>query len=79
MESQDTASAAAQADTKALPRAVVFDLDGCVWDPEMYQLWGGGAPFTVQPSGNLKDRAGVEVHLLGAVRDIMYELKTDPK
>ena len=31
--------------TTALPKVVVFDLDGCVWDPEMYQLWGGGAPF----------------------------------
>ena len=29
----------------ALPKVVVFDLDGCVWDPEMYELWGGGAPF----------------------------------
>ena len=29
----------------ALPKVIVFDLDGCVWDPEMYQLWGGGAPF----------------------------------
>ena len=27
------------------PKAVVFDLDGCVWRPEMYELWGGGAPF----------------------------------
>ena len=29
----------------ALPKVIVFDLDGCVWDPEMYELWGGGAPF----------------------------------
>ena len=24
----------------------VFDLDACCWSPEMYELWGGGAPFT---------------------------------
>ena len=29
-----------------LPAAVVFDLDGCVWSPDMYMLWGGGAPFS---------------------------------
>ena len=32
---------------------LVFDLDGCCWDPEMYELWGGGSPFTqakVRPS-----------------------------
>ena len=28
-----------------LPKAFVFDLDGCCWDPEMYELWGGGSPF----------------------------------
>ena len=32
---------------KLLPKVLAFDLDGCVWDPEMYELWGrGGAPFT---------------------------------
>ena len=32
---------------KILPRVLAFDLDGCVWDPEMYELWGrGGSPFT---------------------------------
>ena len=30
---------------------VVFDLDGCLWDPEMYMLsWRGGAPF--EPDGD---------------------------
>ena len=32
---------------KLLPKVLAFDLDGCVWDPEMHELWGrGGAPFT---------------------------------
>lgn len=63
-----------------LPRALVFDLDGCLWAPEMYELWGrGGAPFTLTKNGNLKDRSGEEVELLGDVRNIMLELKTDEK
>ena len=44
---------------KMLPRCLVFDLDGCVWDPEMYELWsGGGAPFKENKDGTLSDRAG---------------------
>ena len=59
------------------PKVVVFDLDGCVWYPEMYMMWGGGAPFTVQPNGDLKDRSGSKCYLMGAVRDIMHSPKTD--
>ena len=33
--------------------------DGCVWDPEMYELWGGGgAPFKQNKDGTLIDKAG---------------------
>ena len=36
-----------------LPKVIVFDLDGCLWRPEMYELLyfsgGFGAPFTVPP------------------------------
>ena len=49
----------------ALPKAVVFDLDGCLWYPDMYMLWGGGAPFTEGGSGELTDRAGQRVQMLG--------------
>lgn len=63
----------------ALPRAVVFDLDGCLWYPDMYKLWGGGAPFTVTETGDLTDKRGRAVYLLGAVADVLFELKTDPK
>ena len=55
-------------------KAVVFDLDGCVWDPEMYELWGGGSPFTLQEGGDLKDVRGTPVRLLGAMRRVMREL-----
>jgi magnesium-dependent phosphatase 1 len=28
------------------PIVIVFDVDGTIWSPEMYELWGrGGAPF----------------------------------
>jgi hypothetical protein len=44
---------------RMLPRCLVFDLDGCVWDPEMYELWGGGgAPFKANKDGTLSDKAG---------------------
>lgn len=49
---------------------VVFDLDACCWYPEMYMLWGGGAPFSTrsqQPNNRLKDSRGTEVKLLGDV------------
>ena len=64
---------------KILPAVVVFDLDGCCWDPEMYELWGGGAPFTPNTDGTLSDKKGTKVHLLGDVKNILYELHTDPK
>ena len=39
------------ATTKPVPKVFVFDLDGCCWDPEMYELYGG-APFKAKiPSG----------------------------
>ena len=29
--------------TPRTPKLVAFDLDGTVWTPDMYMLWGGGA------------------------------------
>uniref|UniRef100_A0A7S2JFT4 Magnesium-dependent phosphatase-1 n=1 Tax=Haptolina brevifila TaxID=156173 RepID=A0A7S2JFT4_9EUKA len=46
---------------------VVFDLDACCWYPEMYQLWGGGAPFvqnSVEPNNTLTDTRKTTVRLL---------------
>ena len=65
-----------------VPKALVFDLDGCLWEPEMYELMympGGGSPFTMQLDGDLADKSGTKVKLIGDVREIMHELKTDPK
>ena len=60
------------------PKVVVFDLDGCVWYPEMYMLWGGGSPFTQCSGGDLADASGTKTYLMGAVRQIFHELNTDP-
>jgi magnesium-dependent phosphatase 1 len=64
-----------------IPKILVFDLDGCVWNPEMYELmWGpGGGPFKVRPDGDLSDKSGEHIYLMGDVRKIMDELKHDAK
>jgi len=65
------------------PKVVVFDLDGCLWRPEMYELvWfsgGRGAPFRPDPEnpGSLLTRGDEPVYLLGDVRDVMKELYLD--
>ena len=54
----------------APPVLVVWDLDACCWAPEMYELWGGGAPFkqnATTPNNTLTDKAGRTVQLLGDV------------
>lgn len=74
------AKAMAVAGRCRLPRLVAFDLDGTVWSPDMYELWGGGSPFTVDSSSRneLRDRKGARIHLLGAIDSILHELHTDP-
>ena len=43
----------------------------------MYELWGGGAPFTIVGDGTreLRDSNGAKVRLLGASGKILHELK----
>jgi magnesium-dependent phosphatase 1 len=73
------AAAAHAAHRRALPGCVVFDLDNCVWTPELYELWGGGgAPFTALPCGAVRDRAGTKVELLGDVGAVLAELRSSP-
>lgn len=62
-----------------LPKLVAFDLDGTIWTPDMYQLWGGGAPFKLAKNGrDLVDRAGQSVRLLGISAKILDELQSHP-
>ncbi|CAJ1935261.1 unnamed protein product [Cylindrotheca closterium] len=60
------------------PKMIVFDLDGCLWKPEMYELswYGKGSPFKSDGNnkGNLISASGDKVHLLGNVRTIFSEL-----
>jgi len=61
-----------------VPKLVAFDLDGTLWNPEMYELWGG-APFRRDKEGRVYDSANQRIDLIGATADILRELATDPK
>jgi len=64
----------------SLPKMVVFDLDGTLWYPEMYMLWGSGPPFRRDTkTGNVRAVGGEMVKLLGSSRSVLYSLKTDEK
>ncbi len=62
---------------KKYPKVIVFDLDGCLWTPEMYEInffmGARGSPFTIDPDDtlNLQTVGGEPVKLLGDVRSIM--------
>jgi magnesium-dependent phosphatase 1 len=62
-----------------LPKLVAFDLDGTIWSPDMYQLWGGGSPFRIDGDGTrqLFDKKGSAVRLLGNSSRILEELKSE--
>ena len=59
----------------SFPKLIAFDLDATVWAPEMYELWGGGAPFKAVKTGStvskLVDKAGREVFLLEDIQNIL--------
>ena len=58
-----------------LPKLIAFDLDGTVWKPDMYELWGGGAPFTKTSDPNvLLDTASSNVTLCGNIRNILTQI-----
>ena len=59
------------------PKLVAFDLDGTIWSPDMYELWGGGSPFTAIDDGKkfLRDSSGTTVRLLGITGHLLHELK----
>ena len=70
-------------DNPTKPKIVVFDLDGCLWRPEMYEILyfsaGKGAPFSVDPSdpSRLLTVGNEPVCLLGDIRNVMKELHCD--
>mmetsp|Transcript_16363 Transcript_16363/g.40322 ORF Transcript_16363/g.40322 Transcript_16363/m.40322 type:complete len:215 (+) Transcript_16363:1581-2225(+) len=56
------------------PKLLVFDLDGTLWYPEMYQLWGGGAPFTRRADGDVTDCNGQRVRMMGNSRALLKQV-----
>ena len=68
-----------------IPKLIIFDLDGCLWSPEMYEILyysqGQGSPFTLDEYDTdiVRTVAGEPVKLLGSVRDVLYELQYDEK
>ena len=65
--------------SRQFPKVVVFDIDGTLWRPEMYELWGGGAPFTAHNGGEyVTDRKGEKVKLLGTSRRVLEDLASMP-
>lgn len=62
------------------PRVIVFDLDGTLWDPEMYQLHGG-SPFRADPKDPnvMIDSSGTRVGLLGETRGLLSRLAFSPE
>lgn len=63
--------------TPARPACVVFDLDGCLWHPDMYMM-RGGAPFKPQDDGTMLGTSNECVTLHSGVRMVMNELADDP-
>jgi magnesium-dependent phosphatase 1 len=64
--------------SSTFPKLIAFDLDGTVWTPDMYELWGGGAPFKVTENPNqLLDSKNQTVQLCGSIRDILQKLKNE--
>lgn len=64
--------------TTIVPKLIAFDLDETVWSPDMYELWGGGSPFTVASNNkDLIDCKGNKVKLLGVIDRILHDLRTE--
>jgi hypothetical protein len=59
------------------PRIIVFDLDGCLWRPEMYELlWDGPVHSPFDPRDptdltKLKSKLGTTVSLIGDVANVL--------
>jgi magnesium-dependent phosphatase-1 len=87
LSSSSSSSAAAENnDTteKKMPKAIIFDLDGCLWSPEMYEILffqgGRGSPFSRDPDDplNLVTCGNQPVHLLADIRSVFQQICTNP-
>eukprot|EP01065_Artemidia_motanka_P012206 TRINITY_DN16688_c0_g1_i2.p2 TRINITY_DN16688_c0_g1~~TRINITY_DN16688_c0_g1_i2.p2 ORF type:complete len:139 (+),score=13.80 TRINITY_DN16688_c0_g1_i2:38-418(+) len=71
---------------RPLPKMVVFDLDACVWEPEMYQLPGcpsqevrGSLPGGEGVVGMRCGSRGPTVRLFPGALRALNELRTNPE
>jgi len=76
-----------------LPTMIVFDLDDCLWSPEMHELYGmpnqpvqgilnphvADKQQQLQGVVGLKNKHGDTVRLYDGARRALYELATDPQ
>lgn len=62
-----------------VPKLVAFDLDGTIWSPDMYMLWGGGSPFRFVSNEELRDSRNSKVKLLGISGAILDDIATEEK
>ena len=75
----------------SLPSMIVFDLDDCLWTPEMHELYGkptkpergvlnSHMPVEAQVKGvvGLSNQHGQTVTLYEGARRALYELATNP-
>lgn len=58
------------------PVVVVWDLDGTIWQPEMYEL-RGGSPFRELEDGTVVDSRGERIRLLADGIHVLLRLKED--
>ena len=80
--SKATQSAANSKLPKTLPKVLVFDLDGCCWQPEMFELWShrSASPFKSTDGGKTAQTSdGRPVNLIGHVRQILEHLMEHPE
>lgn len=73
-----------KAKKQMMPKAIIFDLDGCLWSPEMYEILffqgGRGSPFSRDPSDplNLLTSGNGPVYLLADIRSVFQHTCTNP-
>eukprot|EP00180_Rhodochaete_pulchella_P001519 Plantae.Rhodophyta-Rhodochaete_pulchella.ctg2334.p1 GENE.Plantae.Rhodophyta-Rhodochaete_pulchella.ctg2334~~Plantae.Rhodophyta-Rhodochaete_pulchella.ctg2334.p1 ORF type:complete len:340 (+),score=59.22 Plantae.Rhodophyta-Rhodochaete_pulchella.ctg2334:695-1714(+) len=62
----------------AQPKLIIFDLEGTLWEPEISEIEGasgGGAPYKLDKrSGDVFDRNGLRIGLIGDTRDALLDL-----
>ena len=63
---------------KTIPRIIVFDLDACCWDPDLYYI-NGTPPFEYDKStGVVTNSAKTRITLCSGVVEAWNEIMTSP-